>query len=292
MFYLLYGPNSYKALRKIREFKEVFFRKGGADFLVEEIDGSAQSVGVAGVSFSDIAQTPLFSKRRLVILKDVLSDKVFQDLLGANIGFLKDSPDIFVFWERDPKKSEGLFQKFKKSAEKVQVMENLSAKELDFWLEKKAGEVGLKLSREERAVMIEKAGGEGEWMLENELEKMALSKEIPASLVAAGGGFVAKRQSRESGINGPPARSGISSSPFAFVEKIFWDKGGEAILTFKKAVSAGHIPEKFIYPLLWKAKQKHMIDVYKNGILTESAMRRNPKNAYEILERFILSTKA
>ena len=293
MFYLLYGSNSYKALRKIREFKEAFLKKGGeaaaANFLVEEIDFAA------GMSFAEIAQSPLFSKRRLVILKNALSDKYFSELFREKIEFLKNSPDIFVFWEGDLKESDEAFKLFKKNAEKIQETKNLSEQELDRWLEKKANDLGVKLNKEERAIMMEEAGESGEWALGNELEKFALSESSRSADENSRRGRAAANINKLSiesgkGLRNFQARS-ASSSPFGFVEKIFYEKGGAALLTLKKAVLAGHIPEKFIYPLLWKAKQKRMLGAYKNGILAESAMRRDPKNAYEHLERFILGIK-
>ncbi len=115
--------------------------------------------------------------------------------------------------------------------------------------------------------MIEEAGSGGEWALENELEKMKLGE-------------------RHSSFK---ARANLT--PFVFVENIFSRPLGPALIALKRATLNGHAPEKFIYPLLWKVKQKKMTDAYWQGVLVESQMRRDPKNSYEILERFILSLK-
>ena len=118
--------------------------------------------------------------------------------------------------------------------------------------------------------MIEEAGGNAEWALENALEKMAL-------------GFDRLRVTKI---------VGASVSPFAFVEKLVSAPLGRALLALKEAEVSGQDFQRLIYPLLWKLKQKRMADAYFRGIQAESAMRRDPKNAYEILERFILAIKA
>ena len=122
----------------------------------------------------------------------------------------------------------------------------------------------IKLSKEEREVMIEEAGENAEWALENELEKMVLGGKI------------------ESARNS----SSADANPFGFIEKMF---GPRALIVLKEMSFAGIEPQRFIYAFLWKLKQKKMADAYLRGILAESAMRRDPKNAEEILERFIFS---
>lgn len=276
MVYLIFGPNDYAAYKKIRELKFIFQKKAGSNFFSEEIN--KERLALEGdEALVSLNQRSLFVKKKFVVFKDAASQPTLQSFLKENIQKLRESPDIFLFWERDLDKKNATFSLLEKHAEKIQEARALSFGELDKWLEKKAGERGLKLSKQERSAMIEAAGGAEsapEWALENELEKLALSESQP-------------KASRNGGT-----KSGVEAgakSPFGFVEKIFSEKGHEALLTLKNAVLAGHIPEKLIYPLLWKAKQKKMRGAYKRGILAESAMRRDPKNAHEHMERFILS---
>lgn len=263
MIYLLFGENSYQALRKIREFKSAFSKKADS-FLIEEFDG--ESAPLAPENFhATLGQANLFSETRLVIFRNVLgsSAKVF-DILKTSGDFLKKSKDIFLFWEREPEKTALTF--FKKYSEKIQEVKPLEKNALDLWLQKKAQSSGIKLSKEEREVMIEEAGEGAEWTLENELEKMALGGDVESV--------------------GKP--SPAAPSPFAFIEKMF---GPRALLALKEMSLVGIEPQRFIYAFLWKLKQKKMADAYFNGILAESKMRRDPKNSYEILERFIFSLK-
>ena len=88
------------------------------------------------------------------------------------------------------------------------------------------------------------------------------------------------------------SRAATTASPFLFVEKLVSAPLARALLALKEAEVSGQDLQRLIYPLLWKFKQKRMADAYFKGIQAESAMRRDPKDAYEILERFILAVKA
>jgi len=263
MIYLLSGRNSYQALRKIKEFKAAFFKKHD-NLLIEEFDGESSEMAVSDFR-SALGQGSLFAGARLVIFRNILNadDKIFKTL-GENGDFLKNSRDVFVFWEKDLTKHKEVSAFFKKYAEKTQEVKTLGPKELDLWLAKKAQSLEIKLSKEEREVMIEEAGENAEWALENELEKMVLGGKI------------------ESARNS----SSADANPFGFIEKMF---GPRALIVLKEMSFAGIEPQRFIYAFLWKLKQKKMADAYLRGILAESAMRRDPKNAEEILERFIFS---
>ena len=289
MMYLLLGPNSYQALRKIGELKSAFYKKSrqaGGNVLVEEFDGDADEIQPEKF-YAALEQGNLFSKTRLVIFKNVLesNESIFK-ILKKNGDFIKASRDIFVFWEKESVKSTLNF--FKKYAEKIQEVRPLTKKELAAWVDKKAKALGFGLSKEECAIIIEEAGppagGVAEWALENELEKRVLG--APASLKSPAG----KKSDFFGDLKSDFKEAG--ASPFPFVEKIFSASLGWALLALKEAEISGQDLQRLIYPLLWKAKQKRMADAYWHGILAESAIRRDPKNAYEILERFILAIKA
>lgn len=118
MLYLLYGPNSLEAAKKIKEIKREFFKKNPS-FLLEEIDGDDYGTHHDLVEF--IESQSLFSQKRLVVLKNTLSriqnaEKFFVKYLY----FLKDSKDIFLFCEKNLKKDNKIFQLFKKNSIKIQ----------------------------------------------------------------------------------------------------------------------------------------------------------------------------
>ncbi|MDP2668684.1 MAG: hypothetical protein Q8P07_02515 [bacterium] len=288
MIYFLYGESSYHALRKINDFKNAF-KKKAEGFLIEEYDGRSEEISFEKFHAS-LGQANLFSKTRLVIFKNALSgaEKLFNEIKTGGES-LKNSKDVFVFWEGEPEAKILTF--FKKYSEKTQEVKETGAADLDKWLDKKAQSLGLKLDKNERTLMAEEAGdppaGGAEWALEGELEKLALSEPASSKHETPGkkSDFPGKSDFKE----------GVS--PFAFIDKMF---GSKALLALKEMSLAGIEPQKFIYAFLWKLKQKSAqggpasgwADAYFAGIEAESQMRRDPKNSEEILERFIFSLKA
>ncbi|QQG42675.1 MAG: hypothetical protein HYW15_00395 [Candidatus Giovannonibacteria bacterium] len=287
MIYFLFGPNSYQALRKIREFKAAFLKKRG-NLPLEEFDGESSEINASDL-YSALGQESLFSRARLVIFKNISgADGGMLKILQENGKFLKESGNIFVFWEREPEKQALAF--FKKYAEKIQEMKILEKAGLEAWLARRAKELGVKLGREGKITMVSGAGREAEWALENELEKMSLSEppkaQVLQDLAQRDGASRAIRQQVDMRVL---AKLGAKASPFLFVEKLVSAPLSRALLALKEAEASGQDLQRLIYPLLWKIKQKKMADAYFKGIQAESAMRRDPKNSYEILERLIFS---
>ena len=293
MVYLIFGGNAYTALGKIRELKNAFLKKAGesasiADFSEEELSQHANEI------FSQLFQDSLFYKRKLAVIRNASLAPDFFKLIKESAELFKNSRNIFIFWESmaATDKESAALKVLKKNSEKTQEVKVLSEHELDLWLQKKAGELGLKFSKEEREIMISEAGEGAEWALEGMLEKRFLEGESCADEKIThpttplhyfkGGGLG----------EGFSSSSPAPVSPFAFVEKLVSAPFGHALLALKEAEASGQDLQRLIYPLLWKIKQKKMPDAYWQGILAESAMRRSPKNAYEILERFILAIKA
>ncbi len=292
MLYFLYGESSYHALRKITDFKKAYIKKNGS-FLIEEYDGEAEDLAFPQFHAA-LGQANLFSKTRLVIFKNVLGEgeKLFEELKERGDA-LKTSKDVFVFWEREPGAKVLIF--FKKYSEKTQEVVAETAAGLDKWLQKKAENLGLKLEKSERELMMEEAGEEGEWVLENELEKILLSERssLPRSQDLQGHAYspagellFSRRRAAKGLANLAPSANHTMPSPFAFIDKMF---GPRALLALKEMSIVGIEPAKFIYAFLWKLKQKRWHDAYFEGILVESQIRRDPKNAEEILEKFIFS---
>src|SRR3989344_3146987 len=120
MIYFLYGANSYHALRKTHEFKEAFAKKSEL-YLIEELDGEILEINEEKFSAA-LGQGNLFSKTRLVIFKNIFTkdEKTFE-IIKERGGSLKESKDIFVFWERDP--AAKILSFFKKYSEKTQEVE-------------------------------------------------------------------------------------------------------------------------------------------------------------------------
>ena len=118
MLYLLFGENFLEAFKKIQEIKKSFFRKN-PNFLLEEVEGDDEGAYQDFVRL--VEEQSLFKQKRLMVFKNVISivpnpKKFFL----AHIDFLRDSQDVFLFWERDMAKGDSVFELFYKNSVKIQ----------------------------------------------------------------------------------------------------------------------------------------------------------------------------
>ena len=130
MLYLIFGQNSFEAIKKIKEIKAKFLKKN-PHFLLEELDGDNFKEFINPSEFME--NKNLFSDVCLFVFKNILS-KILEPekFLKKYSDFLKNSKDVFLFWERELKKDDEIFELFKENATKIQEIKsvNLTKKEL------------------------------------------------------------------------------------------------------------------------------------------------------------------
>ena len=116
MLYLLFGENSFEAAKKIREIKKTFLKKN-PHFLFEEINSDEESALDPEMFFKNQS---LFSQKRLLVFKNAVSKiKNPQKFFLTHGNFLKNSKDIFLFWDKSFTE-DGIFEILKKISEKTQ----------------------------------------------------------------------------------------------------------------------------------------------------------------------------
>lgn len=216
MLYLIFGQNSLGAVKKIREIKKAFFKKNPS-FLLEEIDGDDYN---APQDFGGLIENlNLFSQIRLFIFKNMFS-KIYnaESFFTKYSDFLKDSKDIFLFWEHDLKNDDKIFKIFQRNSTKIQ------------------------------EIKIQK-------------EKISTISTIPI---------------------------------FRFVDKIFVSSGAEVLLVVEEAKRVGIDAKNFVNVIFWKLKKiqkkdKLVLDLAYQAILTDLNLKMDNKNEEEHLSRFVYS---
>ena len=116
MLYLLFGENSFEAAKKIQEIKKAFLNKS-SHFLFEEVNSDEESALDPEIFFKNQS---LFSQKRLLVFKNAVSKiQNPQNFFLTHSDFLKNSEDIFLFWEKNFTE-DGVFEILKKISEKTQ----------------------------------------------------------------------------------------------------------------------------------------------------------------------------
>lgn len=264
MLYVIVGDNSYEAAKKILAIKAAFQKKTGDKVLVEEVDGDIDKDPNLAAIFG---QGTLFAKAKLVVLKNILNNKKTVDFFKENIEDIRFSKHIFLLWERELETKLRNFLAGR--AEKIQESKRRSRSELEEWFNKKSKSFGVLLDVHQKKEILDSAGENAEWAIENKLNQILLGGELLHN-----------------------SKTDSNGNVFYFVNKILSVPLSGALFTVKEAAANGFGPEQLIYPLLWSIKQRKLADIYWQGIQTESAiMRKDTKRASEHLERFILFLK-
>lgn len=166
MIYLLSGENTYETERQLQEFVTKF------DGEVERYDGSELTLEMLPDLFMGVT---LFASSRLIIIKNVSSQKSIWNALDEWLE-KADGTDV-VLVEPKPDKRTKTYKWLQKHAE-VSESRELQPYEAEQWLMKTASVQGLLLQQDLARFWVEYIGTD-QWRLQNELEKVRLSKREP-----------------------------------------------------------------------------------------------------------------
>ncbi|MDP2930740.1 MAG: DNA polymerase III subunit delta [bacterium] len=181
MTFLLYGEDSFRARLKLREMTDQYkkVRRSGLDlfsFDFHEGDNPEDSI-------YKLRTIPMFSKRRLFIFENALSDeqtsKPLLDFLknyGSDHGSDYKNEDTLVFFETALFPADNPLFLFLKKNATVHEFKPLSALLTVQWLKKEVNQLGGKISDEAARALV--AGlGTDLWVLSNEIKKLVCLKE-------------------------------------------------------------------------------------------------------------------
>src|SRR6185295_8808416 len=145
MVIFLYGADSYRSKEKLDEiisqYKSV--RTSGLNLIfldAGEIE-FADVLGALGVS-------SMFAETKLIVLKNVFANKVFQESFSEDLKKLQELKDVIVVYEGEaPDQRLKLFKTLLKEA-KCQEFDVLDTKNLKLWAAKKMETLGAKINND------------------------------------------------------------------------------------------------------------------------------------------------
>lgn len=175
MILFLHGEDSYRSLHKLQKIKERFLLSPGAPSNFTEFE-----VGEGDISniVQAIQSTPFLSKKRLVVLKNLLGkgNKAFKDEIEQIVSSDKvPESTILVFYERGKAdKRTVLYRTLSKSkhAEEFQPLEGV---QLANWIKSEVARLGGKIQSTAIEMMIVNCGNDL-WQIANEISKLVSYK--------------------------------------------------------------------------------------------------------------------
>ncbi|MFH1745179.1 MAG: DNA polymerase III subunit delta [bacterium] len=240
MIIFLYGEDTYRSRKKLKEFKEKFIRDvegGGSSFDV--INGESATMGELE---KILGGTALFSRKKMVVIEKIFSNKN-KDLTTKLSEYLKGKKnfeDIIIFWDNisgEKKEKNKLFSfLFKQNI--TQNFKLFSGTESANWAREEAMARGAKMTHQ-TALALTGLFGSDLWQLNNEIDKLISYKRgLNKGLNIAG-------QSQEVEITEADidllCRGKVSENIFALVDAISNKNKSLAIELFEKEIEAGAV---------------------------------------------------
>ena len=175
MLYLLYGADTYRSRRKLREIIEEYRAKAGSSLNLHRVDAedhdAAELKALAGNS-------SLFSAKKLIVVERGLSNAGYAETLSSVIKEKKNKGDaVFVLWEEEiAEEAQKRFAEIKSLCDKAQEFRRLDGLALNRWIRREAA--GRNLNLVSSDAMYLSSFGSDLWALSGELDKMALGAAI------------------------------------------------------------------------------------------------------------------
>jgi len=169
MIYFIYGQDSYRSKKKLEEIIEGYkkIHKSGLNLIY--IDAKEKE-------FNDLSNclksNSIFDDKKLIILKNVFSDKKFQEDFIDQIKKINDAKDIVVIYENDKVDERTKFFKTLKKETKCQEFDFLVGVQLKKWASQEFEKHGAKIDLRAQDTLLNYVGS-NLWQLENEIKKIA-----------------------------------------------------------------------------------------------------------------------
>lgn len=180
MLIFIYGEDSFRSSQRIRQMKEKFRKEVDASGMnIVEIDGEKTK---PEEFFQQVKASPFLAKRRMVVIKNLLSKNKstkFQDEISEWLKTVKkdDKDNILIFWETAalPKKKMELKNRMTKSEFKEEFA-SLKIPELRAWIQNRVKELGGQIDFggvEKLSIRV----GNDLWQMDNEIKKLVSYKQ-------------------------------------------------------------------------------------------------------------------
>lgn len=166
MILFFYGDNTYAVRAKIDAIARRYEQTTGSSYSLDSFDMSERTLGDL---LNAVAIQPLFESSRLIIVKELGSNKVAREQIEQIIDSIPETSNVII-WEREIDKRSSYFKKLAK-LKKAQEFKMLDRPKLVRWIKQTSEDYGYLIEVGAINRLIELVGFD-QWQLKNELIKL------------------------------------------------------------------------------------------------------------------------
>lgn len=166
MIIFLYGQDTYRSSQKLNEIIEHYkkIHKTGLNFKIFDLEKK--------ISYQDFKdewrQAPMFSEKKLIILKNIFSDSEFKEEFLKDGKYFEEKKDVILVYEKGQPRKSSLFS-FLKNKVKSQEFKVLTGESLRRWAIKEFKDYKIKPGALDKLIIYV---GSDLWQFSNEIKKL------------------------------------------------------------------------------------------------------------------------
>ncbi len=273
MIYFLYGADSYRSRQKLNEivagYKET--KKSGLNLIY--FDANQQDYR----DFYDSIKThSMFEEKKLIVLKNVFSNKKFQEGFADEIKKLENLSDIIVIYESEsPDQRLKFFKDLLKNC-KCQEFLLLDAKKLKIWAQKEFVSLNQKVNMDAMDLLLNYLGNDL-WRVSSEIKKLANYKN----------GQVVKKEDIELQV-----KPRIEADIFKTIDSLAGKNKKEAFKFLQKHLDAGDSPLYLMSMITYQFRNLLLVkELAQKGLMYDSIVKKSGLHPFVVKKSYFLCSQ-
>lgn len=167
MIVFLFGQDTYRSYQELKKIFEHYKKnqKKEVDLKILDLKEKNFEDFKTEISFSSV-----FAEKKLIVLKNVFSNRAFQEKFLREIECFSKAKETILFYEEGDIKEKSFFQAVKKHG-KWQEFQPLEDWSLKVWIKRELKKLGAEIEEEALRKLIEFVGNDL-WQISNEMKKL------------------------------------------------------------------------------------------------------------------------
>ena len=270
MVIFLYGQDSYRSKQKLNELISHYKKSGKSGLNLTYADANK-------VNFSDFFNnfkvSPMFSEKKLVILRNLFSSKEFQEDFLEELKRLKNIEDIIVVFEEDLVDQRLKTFKVLTKECKSQEFKLLDAKSLKDWIKKEFENSKQKINADALDLFLNYVGNDL-WRASNEIKKLSDFKK----------GFVIKKEDVDLQV-----RAKLETDIFKTIDALAEKNKKQALLFLQKHIDMGDNPLYLLSMIAYQFRNLLLVkELAEKGLMYASIVKKSGLHPFVVKKSYFL----